>query len=106
MRITVSHNKNAGEVRRSIDKSFDDIFGGLPIGPVQITDEQRTWNGSTMNFNFNARAAFMVVPIKGLVTVEDHLVTLEVDLPAFLNKLIPEETMKTAVEGKVRGLLT
>ncbi len=106
MRITVSHNKSPLEVRRSIDKSLDDIFTGLPIGPVQITDEKRTWNGSTMNFNFNARAAFMVVPISGIVIVEDHLVTLDVELPGFLNKLIPEEKMKSAVEGKVRGLLT
>lgn len=106
MRVTVSHNKSPEDIKRQVDRSFDDIFKGMPIGPVQITDEQRTWAGSTLNFTFNARAAFMVIPIKGFILVEQKQVTIEVDLPSFLNQFIPEEKMKTAVEGRVKGLLT
>lgn len=106
MRVTVSHNKNPDEIKRGLDRSFDEIFTGMPIGPVQITDEQRTWAGSTLNFSFNARAAFMVIPVKGFILVEPKQVTIEVDLPAFLNQFIPEEKMKAAVEGRVKGLLT
>src|SRR4051794_9154107 len=106
MRITVSHNKPVDQIRANIDRSFDDIFKGLPVGPIQITDEQRTWVGNTMNFSFNARAAFLTVPIKGWIQVEQQQVTIEVQLPSFLDKLIPEEKVKTAVESGVKGLLT
>lgn len=106
MRITVSHNKNPEEIKRNVDRSFDDVFKGLPLGPIQITDEQRTWNGQTMTFSFNAKAAFMAIPIKGWVLVEQKQLTIDVDLPAFLQNMIPEEKMKAAVEGRVRGLLT
>ena len=106
MRITVSHNKNPEEIKRDLDRGFDDIFKGMPMGPIAIADEKKTWVGNTLNFSFNARAAFMVIPIKGWVLVEDKLITLEVDLPAFLKNLIPEEKVKTAVEAKVKGLLT
>lgn len=106
MRITVSHNKPVEQIRANIDRGFDDIFKGLPVGPIQITDEQRTWVGDTMNFSFNARAAFLTVPIKGWIQVERQQVTIEVELPAFLAKLIPEDKVKTAVESGVKGLLT
>jgi hypothetical protein len=106
MRITVAHNKTVEQIRSNIDRGFDDIFKGLPVGPVQIADEQRTWVGNTMNFSFNARAAFLTVPVKGWIAVEPQQVTIEVDLPAFLGKLIPEEKVKTAVESGVKGLLT
>lgn len=106
MRVTVSHTRNPEEIKRNIDRGFDDIFKGLPVGPVQITDEQRTWAGETMNFSFNARAAFMTLPIKGFVQVEQTQVTIDVDLPSFLSNLIPEQKVKAAIEGKVKGLLT
>jgi hypothetical protein len=106
MRITVSHNKNPEEIKANINRGFDDIFKGLPVGPVQITDEQRTWVGDTLNFSFNARAAILTVPVKGWILVEQQQVTIEVELPAFLEKLIPAEKMKSAVESGVRGLLT
>ncbi len=106
MRATLTHNRSVEEIKRNVDRSFDDIFQGLPIGPIQITDEQRTWAGSTLNFSFNARAAFMAIPVKGWILVEEKLITVEVDLPPFVNQLIPEEKVKRAVESRVRGLLT
>ena len=106
MRITVSHDKTPEEIRRNIDRSLDDVFKGMPIGPVQISDEKRMWVGDRLDFSFNARAAFMVVPVKGYVLVEQRQVTVEVDLPSFLNQFIPEQKMKAAIEGQVKGLLT
>ncbi len=106
MRITVTHNKNPEEIKQNIDKGFDDIFRGLPIGPVQFTDEQRTWAGNMLTFSFNARAAILTIPIKGWILLEQTLVTIEVDLPVFLEKFIPEQKLKTAVESGVKGLLT
>ncbi len=106
MRITVSHNKTPAEIKANIDRSFDDIFKGLPMGPVQISEEHRTWVGDTMNFSFHAKAAFIAVPVKGWIAVEPAQVTIEVELPSFLKNFLPEEKVKTAVESRIRGLLT
>lgn len=106
MRVTVSHSQPKQEVIQRIDRGLDDIFKGATGGMVQITDEQRTWVGDQLNFSFNARAAFVNIPVKGLVIVEDHLVTIDIDLPPFVNNLLPEQKMATGIESKVRGLLT
>jgi hypothetical protein len=106
MRVTVSHNQPKPEVIQRIDRGLDDIFKGATGGVVQITDEQRTWVGDQLNFSFNARAAFMTIPVKGLVIVEDNLVTIDVDLPSFVNNLFPEQKMANGIETRVRGLLT
>ena len=106
MRVTVSHNQPKQEVIQRIDRGLDDIFKGAAGGMVQITDEQRTWVDNQLNFSFNARAAFVTIPVKGLVIVDDHLVTIDVDLPSFVNNLLPEQKMAAGIETKVRGLLT
>src|SRR5438309_7989459 len=98
MRVTVSHNKSVDEVKKSIDRGFDDIFKGLPVAAVQFVDEKRAWNGNNLDFSFNARAGFLNVPIKGFVLVEEKVVTIDIDLPSFLNQFIPEQKVKAAVE--------
>jgi hypothetical protein len=106
MRVTVSHNQPKQEVIQRVDRGLDDVFKGATGGMVQITDEQRAWAGDQLNFSFNARAGFVNIPVKGLVIVEDHLVTIDIDLPSFVNNLIPEHKMATGIETKIRGLLT
>jgi hypothetical protein len=106
MRVTVSHNKNPLEIKRNIDRGIQDVFKGLPVGPVQFTEQQHMWAGDTLNFSFNAVAGFMVVPIKGWVLVEERQVTIDVDLPPFLTNLIPQQRIQNAIEGQVKGLLT
>ena len=105
MRISIPHDKNPEEVKSRIDRGFDDIFKGLPVGPIEITDEQRTWAESTLTFFFNARSAFLTVPVKGSILVEPALVTIDVELPAFLKNFIPEEKVAASVESGVKGLL-
>jgi hypothetical protein len=106
MRVTVSHNQPKQEVIQRIDRGLDDIFKGATGGMVQITDEQRSWVDNQLNFSFNARAGFVNIPVKGLVIVDDHLVTIDVDLPSFVNNLFPEQKMASGIETRVRGLLT
>jgi hypothetical protein len=106
MRVTVSHKKTVDQMKQTVDRGFDEIFKGLPIGAIQILNEQRAWNASTMNFSFTAQAGFLSVPLKGSVLVEAETVTIDVDLPPFLNQFIAEEKLKTSIEGRVKGLLT
>ena len=105
MRITVSHNKPKQEVMQAVDRSFDDLFRGIGILPLQIVNEKRAWNGSILNFSFDARAGFLSTPIKGFVEVTDKDVTIDADL-GLLERLLPAKKASAALEGRIRGLLT
>ena len=105
MRITVSHNKPKQEVMRAVDRSFDDLFRGIGILPLQIVNEKRAWNGSILNFSFDAKAGFLSTPIKGIVEVTEKDVTIDADL-GLLERLLPAKQASAELEGRVRGLLT
>ena len=105
MRVTVSHNKPKEEIRRSIDRSFDDFFKGPGFIPLQIVNQHRSWQGNTMTFSFDAKAGILSTPIKGFVEITDKDVTVDADL-GLLEKLLPIKQARQAIEGKVRGLLT
>jgi hypothetical protein len=104
MRITVSHNQPKQQVKEAVNKSFDDVFRGVGGIPLQIANEQRSWNGDTLNFSFSAKIGFLSAPIKGTVEVTDRDVTIDADL-GLLEKLLPAAQARSAIEGRVRGLL-
>ena len=104
MRITVSHNKPKQEVIQAVDRSFDDLFRGSSIVPLQIVNEQRQWQGSTLVFSFAAKMGILSTPIKGFVEVTDRDVTIDADL-GFLERLLGGKQARTSIEDKVRGLL-
>jgi hypothetical protein len=106
MRVTVSHNQPKQEVIQRIDRGLDEIFKSATGGFVQITDEQRSWVGDQLTFAFNARAAFMTIPVKGSALVQETLVTIDIEMPEFVNNFFPEQKMAQGIESQVRGLLT
>src|SRR3954453_18686617 len=106
MRVTVSHNKGLQGAMQVVNDSADQLFATAAAGPVQVTDVQRKWEGSTMDFAFSARMGIFSAPIKGKVYVTEKDVTLDVDLPPLLKQFLPEDKIKQQVEGKIRGLLT
>jgi len=105
MRVTISHNKPVQEIKNSIDRSFDSLFNGFGSGLVEFADQHHSWSGNTMVFDMNARMGFVKSPIKGTIDVTDKDVTIDVDL-GILGKLVPEQTVRTGIEGRVKGLLT
>jgi hypothetical protein len=106
MRVTVPHKKGKQEARRIIDQTTDDVMKGIVAGPVQITDQSRSWNGDSMNFGFTARMGPITAPIHGTVEVADTEVIIDIELPAFLKNFLPEERVRSEVQNRVRGLLT
>jgi hypothetical protein len=104
MRITVSHNKSKDQIIQSVDRSFDDLFKGSPLVPIQVTNEKRQWQGSILIFSFTAKLGLLTAPIKGTVEVTDRDLTIDADL-GLLEKLLGGG-MSRAVEGRVKGLLT
>jgi hypothetical protein len=105
MRVTVSHNRRKEEIMRSVDRSFDDLFKGFGAVPIQIANESRRWNGSRMDFSFDAKMGFVSTPIKGFIDVTDKDVTVDADL-GWLERLFPTQQAQAALAGRVKGLLT
>ena len=105
MRITVSHTKSKEEVKRIIDRSFDDFFRGMSSMPLQIVNEKRQWNQDVLTFSFGAKVSLLTSPVKGTIEVTDRDITVDVDL-GLLEKLIPASQAKTSLESRVKGLLT
>lgn len=105
MRITVSHHRPVEEIRRNIDRSFDDLFRGIAIVPIQIVNEHRSWEGNLLTFGFTGKMGFIRTPIKGTVEVTASEVIVDVDL-GLLEKLLPAEQTRAAVQDHVKGLLT
>jgi hypothetical protein len=104
MRITVSHKKAKEQIIQTVDRSFDDLFQGSPLIPIQVTNERREWQGSTLVFSFHAKMGLLSAPIRGTVEVTERDVTIDADL-GLLEKLLGGG-MSRAVEGRVKGLLT
>lgn len=104
MRVTVSHNKSREEVIRAVDRSFDDLFRGISIIPLHIANEQRSWQGSTLNFSFTAKLGLLTSAIKGIVEVTDRDFTIDADL-GLLEKLLSPKGARATLESRIRGLL-
>lgn len=105
MRVTVSHNKTAQEVMKIVDDSTEQIFRGVPGAPVQIVDQQKKWNGSTMHFSFTGKMGIFTAPLKGTVAVTDKDVTIDCDLPPLLKSFLPEDKLQASIESRIKGLL-
>jgi hypothetical protein len=105
MRITVSHTRSKEEVMRSVDRSFDDLFRGIGMIPIQFVDEQRNWRGSTLTFSLSAKMGFVSTPMKGTIEVTDKDITIDADL-GLLEHLIPATKARISMTSRVRGLLS
>jgi hypothetical protein len=104
VRITVAHTKSREEIKRVVDKSFDDLFRGIGSMPVQIMNEKRAWNDNVLAFSFDAKVTLLTTPVKGTITVADRDVIIDVDF-GLMEKLLPS-SQKAAIETRIKGLLT
>jgi len=105
MRITVGHNKQKEVVMRSIDAAWTDAKKAMPLAAVEVSNLQRTWTGSIMAFSLDAKAGLLKKRIHGTVEVTDTSVILDAEL-GFLEKLLPVERFRSAVQQNIDRLLT
>jgi len=105
MRVTVSHNKPKQQVKGAVDHSMGQLFGGIGSGLVEFSEHHREWNGDTLAFSLVAKMGFIRSPLKGTVFVTDTDLTVDLDL-GLLDKLIPQETVRNHIQGRIAGLLT
>jgi hypothetical protein len=106
MRVTVAHNKGLQGAKKLVDESATEVFKGASGSPVQITDQEKRWDGDIMHFSFTGKMGFFSAPMKGWVQVTEKDVTIECELPGILKKFMPEDKVKASIESRVRGLLT
>ena len=106
MRVTVSHNKSRQEAMRLVNETAEDLFRQMANGPIQIVEQQRSWNGSTMHFDVKARMAVFAATAVGTIEVTDREVIIDIDLPGILTKMVPEEKIRAGIQTHVRGFLT
>jgi hypothetical protein len=104
MKITVSHHRPKEEVVRSVDRSFHDLFQGIGVLPIQLVQEHRSWQGSTLTFVLTAKMGPISTPIKGTVEVTDRDLTIDVNL-GILERVIPTKKAQEVITDRVRGLL-
>jgi Putative polyhydroxyalkanoic acid system protein (PHA_gran_rgn) len=104
VRVTVSHNRSKEEVIRSVDQSFDQLANGTAGLPLRLTQEQRSWQGSTLHFSLTAKMGLLSTPIKGYIEVTDEEITVDADL-GILERMIPAKKAQEMLTDQVRGLL-
>ena len=104
MRVTVSHHKTQAEAIKSVDTAIEDLLRGSAIGPIRVTEPQKTWNGSVMAFSLIAKMGLLSNRIHGEVTVTPTDVTIDADL-GMLNRLFPENKVREPLEARLRSLL-
>lgn len=105
MRVTIAHNRPIQEVKDAVDRSIEQLFTDMNIGPIVFTDRQKQWSGDTMKFSLVAKIGFLKTPLQGSATVTERDVTLDIDIGA-LGRLIPEAAAKSRIERNIRRLLT
>lgn len=106
MRITVSHNKGQKEAMRIVNETADQFLRPDMPGMLRMVDMKKSWSGNVMSFSLAAKFALMSIPLNGTITVDERDLTIDCELPAFITNLLPEKTIRTTVESKVKGLLT
>jgi hypothetical protein len=104
MRVSIPHNKPVVQVIESADQAVDQVFKGLPLGPVEFIEQQKHWNGSVMTFQLTAKMGPFKYPIRGTVEVTERECIVDIDLMT-LGRLLPNKAQEL-IAARWRGLLT
>lgn len=91
---------------RIVDQSAQDLMRSISTGPVVILQPEKSWNGNTMSFSFRGKMGPFTSTVHGTAVVTDKDITIDVELPGLLKKIVPEDKIRAAVETKAKGLLT
>ena len=104
MHITIAHRKTIQQAIEAADRAVDQMFKGLPVGPVEIIQQQKEWRGPVMTFGLTAKMGFMRYPVRGTVEVMERQCVVDVDL-FMLDRLLPNGKAQKSIEARIRGLL-
>jgi hypothetical protein len=105
MEIIVPHHTTAEKAKEAVDRSSDQLFGGMTGSALELTDQKKSWAGPVMDFSLTVKAGFISLPISGKVTVDNTNVSIVCELPAIAKTFVGEAKIRSAVEGRVREML-
>ena len=105
MQIIVPHHTTAEKAKEAVDRSSDQLFGGIGGSALELADQTKSWAGPVMDFSLTVKAGFISLPISGTVKVDDTDVTILCELPAIAKTFVGEAKIQSAVEGRVREML-
>ena len=106
MTLIIPHHKTQQEVIGIIDRGWTDVFAGIAGGLVEIVDQTKAWNGSTMSFGFTGRVGFISIPLTGTVEVDDRNVTVQCELPPMVKNFLGEDKVGSGITERMKGLLS
>ncbi|WP_423141964.1 polyhydroxyalkanoic acid system family protein [Parablastomonas sp. CN1-191] len=98
MRFSIPHSLGKDEVRRRLDARKDELAGHIPGGMAEVHTE---WVDQD---RLRMAVGAMGQQVNGMVTVEDHAMIYELDLPPALSFVEP--IIRGAIEKNTRKLLT
>jgi hypothetical protein len=105
MTLIVPHNKTREAAIAHIDQGADQLFSSAAGGLVEIVDQKKEWDGSTMNFSFAGKLGLVSIPLSGTLDVDDTNVTIQCELPPVVKSFIGEEKISGGIEKQLRRLL-
>lgn len=90
---------------RLVDSATDAVLRPMFSGAIRMTDVQKHWSGSRLIFSLMAGLGGVpLVPIKGWILATDTDITIDCDLPAFIENLLPQ-SVRSNVQSAVHRLL-
>jgi hypothetical protein len=104
MILVVPHHKTRKEAIALI-AADDDLFTGVAGSSVEILNQKKEWDGSSMAYSFVGRVGFISVSVSGTLSVDDVNVTVTSDLPAMVKSFVGEEKVASAIEKQLRRVL-
>jgi len=105
MTVIFPHHRTKAEAISIIDKGSSDLFSGVVGSGVELADQKKEWNGSTMNFSFTGRLGFVSVPITGAISVDDVNAVVVCNLPPMVQNFIGEDKVSASIEKQLQRLL-
>jgi hypothetical protein len=105
VRVSISHNQSRAEAMQAVDGALGKLFSTVLPPPIRMDNLEKSWSGSVLNFGLRVAIGPFRSAIRGTITVTDNEIIIEADLPKLLTSVVPERSIQSGVETRIRGLL-
>lgn len=105
MRLEQNHDLGQPEAIRRIDLFLDRLIQHpLPRG-LTIESPSKVWSGNVMTFSFKAKKGWLGATIAGRLSVNDHAVIFDMDLPGLVKAFVSEDEIQALLNQQFDSLL-
>jgi hypothetical protein len=105
MNITVGHRRTRSQAIELVDRGADGLFAGAAGPSIEIVDQRKEWIESAMHFSFSGKMGFIVVPLKGVIEVDDENFVIACELPSMVKNFIGEDKIAASIQKKIQLLV-